>query len=216
MRLAAERELAKAWLEEVMANAPEADYAALAEEYYIGHPDEFMTPEMRDVSHILISTETRTAEDALALVAELENRLAEDPASFDGLIAEYSEDPAKTNNRGRYPQMKRGDMVKPFEDAAFALEKEGQISAPIETSYGYHIIRLNRTLPSEPVPYEQVKDQLMVEAEKRHLTEYRKRYVIGLTREPIEHPEGAVEAMAKRYFGENLERAPDRAGTTTD
>ena len=66
MQLAAERELAKTWLENIMTNAPEADYAALAEEYYIGNSDEFMTTEMLDVSHILISTETRTEEEALA------------------------------------------------------------------------------------------------------------------------------------------------------
>ena len=216
MQLAAERELARTWLENLMANAPKADYAALAEEYYIGHTDEFMTTEMLDVSHILISTETRTDEEALALISDMAARLAKDPGLFDALVDEFSEDPAKVNNRGRYPQMKRGDMVRPFEDAAFALQNEGQISGPVKTSYGYHIIRLNRRIPAEPVPFEQVRDQLMAQAEQRHLAEYRKRYIRGLTDDPIEHPEGAVEAMAKRYFGENLELAPDRAGTTND
>ena len=216
MQLAAERELAKTWLEDVMVNAPEADYAALAGEYYIGHPDEFMTSEMLDVSHILISTETRSEEDAQAVIADVEARLAEDPGQFDVLVEEFSEDPAKVNNRGRYPQMKRGDMVRPFEDAAFALENEGEISGPVKTSYGYHVIRLNRRIPPEPVPFEQVKDQLMVQAEQRHLAEYRKRYIRSLTGDPIEHPEGAVEAMATRYFGENLERAPDRLGAKED
>ena len=216
MQLAAERELAKTWLEHLIANVPKADYAALAEEYYIGHTDEFMTTEMLDVSHILISTETRSEEDAQALIVDIEARLGEDPGQFDRLVEELSEDPAKVNNRGRYPRMKRGDMVRPFEDAAFALESDGQISGPVKTSYGYHVIRLNRRIPPEPVPFEQIKDQLMTQVEQRHLAEYRKRYIRGLTGDPIEHPEGAVEAMAKRYFGENLELAPDRAGATND
>ena len=216
MQLAAERELAKTWLENIMTNAPEADYTALAKEYYIGHTDEFMNTEMLDVSHILISTETRTEEEALALISDMAARLAEDPGLFDALVDEFSEDPAKANNRGRYPQMKRGDMVRPFEDAAFALQNEGQISGPVKTSYGYHIIRLNRIMPPDAIPFEQVKDQLMTQAEQRHLAEYRKRYIRGLTGDPIEHPEGAVEAMAKRYFGENLELAPDRDGATND
>ena len=128
----------------------------------------------------------------------------------------FSEDPAKTNNRGRYPQMKRGDMVRPFEDAAFALRGDGQISEPVKTSYGSHVLRLNRRIPPEAVPFDQVKSQLMAQAEQRHLAEYRKRYIRDLTSDPIEHPEGAVEAMARRYFGDNLERSPVRIGTKED
>jgi peptidyl-prolyl cis-trans isomerase C len=216
LALVAERELAKIWLEHVMANAPEADYAALAKEYYLGHPEEFMYPEMRDVSHILISTETRSEEEAQAIIADIETRLSEDPARFDDLVEEFSEDPARVNNKGRYPQMKRGDMVKPFEDAAFALEGEGQISAPVKTSYGYHVIRLNRRIPSAPVPFDEVKEQLMAQARERHLAEYRKRYIVSLTEDPIEIPDGAVETMAKRYFGENFELAPDYYGSKGD
>jgi len=216
LALVAERELAKIWLEHVMANAPEADYAALAKEYYLGHPEEFMYPEMRDVSHILISTETRSEEEAQAIIEDIETRLSEDPARFDDLVVEFSEDPAKTNNKGRYPQMKRGDMVKPFEDAAYALENEGEISEPVKTSYGYHIIRLNRRMPPAPVPFDQIKDQLEAQAEQRHLAEYRKRYIVSLTEDPIEIPDGAVETMAKRYFGENFELAPDYYGSKGD
>lgn len=209
LNLALERELALAWLEQVMANAPAADYAALAEEYYLGHPDEFMTPEVLDVSHILISSENRSSEQALELIAEVQALLAEDPSRFDELVKQYSEDPAKETNDGRYARMKRGDMVRPFEQAAFALRDPGTISQPVETSYGYHLIRLNQRMTPEPIPFEQVKDQLMVQAEERHLAAYRKRYVADLASEPIEIPEGAVESMVRRHFGENFELAPD-------
>ena len=183
-------------------------YAALAGEYYIGHPDEFMTSEMLDVSHILISTETRPDEAALELVSELEIRLAEDPAQFDDLVMEYSEDPAKATNAGRYPEMKKGEMVAPFEAAAFALEQPGQISAPVRTTYGYHILRLNKRTPPGLLPFEAVKAQLIDGNRNKYLADYRKRYIAEVTTGTIEIPEGAVEAMLKRYFGEDLELAP--------
>ncbi len=58
---------------------------------------------------------------------------------FDALIKEYGEDPGMTVNAGGY-YFTTGEMVKPFEDTAFAL-KEGEISQPVETDFGYHIIQ---------------------------------------------------------------------------
>ena len=79
----------------------------------------------------------------------------------------------------------------------------------MQTTYGYHLIRLNRVIPSEPIPFEEVRDQLVEQSKKNYLAEYRERYIIEVTSEPIDIQEGAVEAMVKRYFGENLELAPD-------
>ena len=208
LELKQEEALATIWLEHIVANAPDADYEAMAEEYYLANPDEFLTEERIDVSHLLISTESRSEEKALERVTDLQTRLAEDPASLDALIMEFSEDPAKASNQGRYPQMRRGEMVKPFEEAAFALEEPGQISAPVETSYGYHIIRLNRKFPRETLPYETVKQQLIEGVERKYRADYRSRYIVDVTTGQIELPEGAVEAMLKRHFGENLENAP--------
>jgi peptidyl-prolyl cis-trans isomerase C len=208
LNLEAEAELARAWMEQVMKNAPEADYAVLAEEYYLANPDQFMTGEARDVSHILIGTETRPEEEALSLVAEVEARLADDPAQFDALVMEYSEDPARENNLGRYPAMKRGEMVEPFEEAAFALGEVGQISEPVKTAYGYHVIRLNEISPPALLPFESVKEALMQQERDRHLARYRERYIAEHAAGEILIPDGAVEAMAKRHFGEDLELAP--------
>jgi len=208
LALKQEEELAKMWIAQVVENAPEADYEAMAEEYFLANPDEFQSEERLDVSHILISTETRPDEAALELVSELEIRLAEDPAQFDDLVMEYSEDPAKATNAGRYPEMKKGEMVAPFEAAAFALEQPGQISAPVQTTYGYHILRLNKRTPPGLLPFDAVKEQLIEGTRNKYLADYRKRYIAEVTTGTIEIPEGAVETMLKRYFGEDLELAP--------
>jgi len=208
MEMAAEKELAEAWVLNIMENAPDGDYEAIANEYYIAHPDDFNSQEMVDVSHILVKIDDRTREEALEVASGLRDELRSDPTLFNAYILEYSEDPAKTSNNGRYPIVQRGEMVKPFEDAAFALQEAGDISEPVETTYGYHLIRLNRKMPPAPVPFEQIKPQMMEQAKKEYLSGVRRRYIQRMIAEPIELNEAAAEEMVKHYFGEDLEMAP--------
>lgn len=208
MKMAAEKELAEAWVLNLMENAPDGDYEAIANEYYIAHPDEFNSQEMVDVSHILVRSENRSDEEAFELASNLRENLRTDPAQFNAYILEYSEDPAKSTNNGRYPVVQRGEMVKPFEDAAFALEEAGDISEPIKTTYGYHLIRLNRKMPPALVPFDQIKVQMMEQAKKEYLADYRRLYIKNTIAEPIELNEAAAEEMVKHYFGEDLEMAP--------
>ena len=208
LRMAAEKELAQAWSVQILKEAPPADYEALAYEYYLANPEEYRLPDQLDVSHILISSEERGAEDALSLALSLREQLLEDPSKFQEFVQEYSEDPSKDVNGGRFPTMTRGDMVAEFEKAAFALESPGEISEPVETYYGYHLIRLNESLPGFVPEFERLKDELVAQAREKHLAAYRDRYMIKLLAEPIVIPDGAVEIMAKRHFGEDLELAP--------
>lgn len=206
--LAARKELAEAWLDELVQRAPDADYAAMAQEDYLAHPEAYSTPATVDVTHILIGADKRSPEEAEAIALELQARLKQDPGLFDSLVQEYSDDPGKAENSGRYLHVKRGQMVKPFEDTAFALRTVGEITAPVETEYGFHLIRLDQK--HEPVlqPFEQVKAQAMEKMKARYLADYRTRYLQKLLQDPIEFPAGSVEVMARRYFGENLENAP--------
>ena len=209
VHLAAEKELAEAWIENLLENAPEADYEALALEYYLAHPDEFQSPGMVDVSHILISSEKRSKEDALALATSIREDLQADPSRFNVFVEEFSEDPGKANNGGRYPNTQRGQMVKAFEDAAFALQQAGDISEPVETSYGYHLIKLNKAMPPETVPFEQIREQAIKLAKEQYLAQYRVRYIQKQIEAPIVLSEDAIETMVKRYFGDELELAPE-------
>jgi len=208
MVLAAQKELAEAWLVKLVEDAPEADYEALAYEDYLADPEAYHSDAAVDVSHILIGTEERPLQEAETLAATLSAQLDEDPSGFDTLVMEYSDDPAKSANAGRYPEMKRGEMVEPFELAAFSLEREGQITPPVKTRYGYHIIRLNRRSGNTVSEFDEVKQEAMERAKQQYLNNYQQNYMRKLFKDPIVIPEGAVEIMAKRHFGENLELAP--------
>jgi peptidyl-prolyl cis-trans isomerase C len=208
MQLAAENELAEAWIANLILKAEEADYEVLAEEYYLVHPDEFQSQEMVDASHILIKSDNRNEQDALDIANSILADLRADPTQFDAFIIEFSEDPAKDSNLGRYSGILRGQMVEPFENAVFSMEQPGEISDPVKTAYGYHIIRLNRIMPAQLVPFDQIKEQLMNRSKEKYLADYRVRYIRKQITYPIELLEGAGEALVKHYFGDDLELAP--------
>jgi peptidyl-prolyl cis-trans isomerase C len=106
-------------------------------------------PEVR-ARHILVKTE----QEAKDLVKQLKGG-----ADFTELAKKSSDGPSAQTG-GDLGYFSRGQMVKPFEDAAFALQK-GQVSEPVQTEFGWHVIKVedkrNRPLPS----FEEVKDQLL-------------------------------------------------------
>ena len=208
MMLAARKELAEAWLQELVVRAPEVDYGAMAKEDYILHPDSYRKAVTVDVSHILIDAKERTPEEALALATQLKSELDADPSRFAALVEEYSDDPSKTSNSGQFKNVKKGQMVKEFEESAFGMETEGELSDPVLSEYGYHIIRLDRKGGGNLPPYADVQDEAVKRMKAKYLETYRTNYLQNLLKDPVVLPPGSVEIMARRYFGDDLENAP--------
>jgi len=125
--------------------------------------DYYQQDRTASVRHILFVTRGKSdaekagiKKQALKVLA-----LAKSGRNFKSLVKKYSEDPGSKNNDGLYENFKRGEMVKPFEDAAFTLPV-GSISNLVETQFGYHIIKVVDR-KKETKSYEQVKDQLKKE-----------------------------------------------------
>lgn len=202
MQLAAESELAAAWLQHYIASQPAADYEALAHEYYLLHKDGMLSQEKVDVTHILISFNERSDEEALALATTIREQLTEDPAAFTELVVKYSEDPSASSNMGSFKNVKKGDMVKAFEEKAFAL-KPGEISEPVKTQYGYHIIRLDAYIAPENLSFEQVRAQILDIVRKTHEDRISEGYLSRLTSLNVEMTQENMEEMIRRQFGED-------------
>ena len=109
----------------------------------------YMTPEARRASHILIETgEERDALAARELAEELARRI-EEGESFSELAEEYSDDPGSRAQGGELGWIEPEDMVSAFEDALYALDEAGEVSEPVETRFGWHLIRLEEIRPPE-------------------------------------------------------------------
>ena len=90
-------------------------------------------------SHIIIMTDKRSDEEALKIIQNISEQANKD--NFAELAKKYSEDGAAANG-GDLGWFAKGAMIKEFEDAAFAMTKQGEISSIIKTQYGYHLIEL--------------------------------------------------------------------------
>lgn len=201
MKLAADAELANAWLAHYINIQPEADYEALAYEYYLVNQKRIMSSEKIDVSHILVSTKERSVDDANQIADTIHKKVMGNPAVFDELVVEYSDDPSAAANKGKFKNVKKGDMVKPFEVTAFSL-KPGEISEPVKTEYGYHIIRLDSYTEPEPMPFESVKQKLIAFEREKHDARIERGYLESLTTLDFSISEAQMEEMVRRNFGE--------------
>jgi len=128
--------------------------------------------EERRASHILINAPKTAAaadrEAAKARAGELLAQLRKAPDSFAALARKHSQDGGSAERGGDLDYFGRGAMVKPFEDAVFALSK-GQVSDLVETEFGYHIIRLTDIRAPKQRSFEEMKDELAAEVRKQML-----------------------------------------------
>ncbi|MEK9951793.1 MAG: SurA N-terminal domain-containing protein [Curvibacter sp.] len=113
--------------------------------YYEQNVARLSGPEERRASHILIAVAKDAPADerqkARARIEELLAQARKAPESFAQLAKQHSQDPGSAPGGGDLDYFGRGAMVKPFEDAAFALRK-GEISGVVESDFGFHIIRV--------------------------------------------------------------------------
>ncbi len=142
--------------------------------YYEQNKERFGTKEERRASHILIATPAGAAAveraKAKAKAEQLLAELQKAPATFADVARKNSQDPGSAEKGGDLDFVTRGAMVKPFEDAMFALKK-GELSPIVETEFGYHIIQLDDIKPGVVRPFEQVRAALENEVRSQQATQ---------------------------------------------
>jgi peptidyl-prolyl cis-trans isomerase SurA len=129
--------------------------------------------------HILLKTPEKSTPEIDAKVkakADSIYLIAMRGDNFDELAKMYSEDKYTSNNAGKLPWFGTGKMVEDFENAAFNLAKNGDISKPVKTQYGYHILK--RIDKKEIQSYNELKDALKKKIEKDSRSEISKQAYI--------------------------------------
>lgn len=142
---------------------------AYARSTYNADPNRFRAQERVRARHILIrNTEPDAKAKAEQLLAQLKAG-----ADFVQLATTHSQDPGSAPRGGDLGFFERGRMVPQFEQAAFALERPGQITDLVETQFGFHILRLEERKPAGVLAFEEVRDALIAEGEQRLSTRAR-------------------------------------------
>ncbi len=138
--------------------------------YYTSHAAQFGQPEQRSASHILIAADANAdaaqRAKAKARATELYQTLLKTPGRFAELARAQSQDPGSAEQDGSLGTFGRGMMVKPFEDTVFSM-KPNEIRGPVETDFGYHIIRLDGIQAATTAPLAQVRAAVVDELRKQ-------------------------------------------------
>lgn len=138
-------------------------------DYYAANAVRFGQPEQRRASHILIAADKNDGAArarARAKALELYQILQKTPARFGELARTESQDPGSAAQDGSLGSFGRGMMVKPFEDAVFSMRPD-EIRGPVESDFGFHIIRLDGIEAAQTAPLAEVRTEIMAELRKQ-------------------------------------------------
>jgi peptidyl-prolyl cis-trans isomerase C len=150
----------------------EIDWDALALDDYKAFPDRYKTAETVRASHILISSADRTPEEVDERLVEV-LRALESGDDFESVARSYSDDAGSAAKGGDLGFFARGRMVPEFEKAAFSLESSGDVSSPVTSQFGVHIIQLTARNPAGVIPFEQAKPQILAALKKKQAAKAR-------------------------------------------
>ena len=153
-------------------------------------------------SHILVKEEAQ-AKDVVAQLGK--------GGKFDALAKKYSADPGSNKTGGDLNWFTPDKMVKPFSEAVAKLAKGEYTKEPVQTQFGWHVIRLDDTRPVTPPPFESVKDRLGQFVQQRQVHDY----IESLRKTAkIEEPKAEEKADAAKSEAAKPEAAQPEAAKT--
>jgi len=189
IELERERVLAQLYIEDVEQRAERdfdaniARHEARAREIYIADRRKYEIPEQVSASHILFDIKKHSKDEAQRLANDAYARLTRG-ADFEALAKELSEDPSAKVNNGQLGWFERKTMDPAFAQAAFGMARPGEISPPVLSTFGWHIIRFQGRRPQRVQPFEEVKDSIVAELRKKYVNEQREAVIAKVRDDP--------------------------------
>jgi peptidyl-prolyl cis-trans isomerase C len=133
------------------------------QKFYSSNPQNFAMPEQVHAEHILLLVDKKgTAEQTAEIrkkIEEIRADIESGKITFEDAAKQFSQDKSNAPKGGDLGFFSRGRMVKPFEDAVFALQ-DGALSPIVETSFGFHIIKMIERKPAGTVSLEEAKPRI--------------------------------------------------------
>jgi peptidyl-prolyl cis-trans isomerase C len=196
LQLARDKVLSDAWLQQMQVKhkLPDQLAEAQARNVYNANPARFEHLDQVHVRHILIAgAEPESQAKAEELLAQLKKG-----ADFAELAKENSADKGSGAKGGDLGFFEPGRMVPEFDKVAFALKTPGELSEPVKTQFGYHILRLEERRPAGVKPYSEVREQLLTEVRNKAVQD-----AIDAEVEKLQG-KGKIDAEAIRAFSAGL------------
>jgi parvulin-like peptidyl-prolyl isomerase len=162
--------------------------------------DKLEIKDTRSVHHFEVAgahDEEKSFEAAKVECEKLLVRLNDGAADFARLASDTSDDLGSKVKGGDLGEFPRGQMVKPFEDAAFAA-KAGEIKGPIRTKYGYHLIKVEERIPARTTSLEEARDKI-VESMRNARAEAKAQNDLDMVRELVEQGSRKFKDLVKEY-----------------
>ncbi len=199
--LAREKILARAYTEKFIKDIKLPDFTARAREIYLAEAAEKYTgPERIKVAHILVDVKCRTRDAALERAKEVRAKL-DGGANFSDVAKEYSDDPTAKENGGLLKMAYVNQFEENFAKTALKL-KPGQLSEPVFTPYGYHIIRLDEYQEKRKFSFEVVKGEIIEDLKNKYINMQRSNHFSPITNDPsIKINEAAMDAQLTKTDG---------------
>ena len=162
-------------------------------------------------SHILFDTKKHSKEEALRLAQETRTTILAG-ADFNEVAKQLSEDPSVQLNSGRMDYFDKPKMDPAFADAAFALKTIGEVSDPVLSSFGYHLIRLDGRKPAGLKSFDEVKDAIIAQERSRYIDDQRELALAPIRNGPdTKVNQAAIDALVIKINPGQLKRANEGA-----
>lgn len=178
--------------------AKKAAYEQKAREVYALERGKYTAPEEVRISDIAVSIKDRGDAAALARANEARQKII-GGADFATVAREYSDDPTSRDKGGALPFVTAKALTPDYGKAVFALTKIGEIPEPIKGASAYHVVRLEERRASRQQPFEDVRDAIMRDLEKRYVTEQRDARIQAIHSDPeLQVNQAAIDGLVNR------------------
>ena len=214
---AAAREARSIYRERLREDLELDSYEDQARELYLVNPERFSRRETIDFDHILIAVNEEQDEiTAMRRAADASEALASEQA-FDEVAAAYSDDPGFEEHQGKFTNIEVESLVPSVAQAAATLEI-GEFSVPIQSRFGWHIIRITSVNEAGQMDWEEAKPMAERIARERHLSEAYERVLREINSRPMQFADEGVKTILDHYGieGFDMEIPQDDGESSTE
>ena len=195
---------ARAWLDDMERTYKYPNLEARAREIYLSERTKYSVPETYAVDHILVSLWGRTDEMGLARIKEARAKVLAG-ADFYAVAKEYTNDPSFRQNGGKLGVMPATELASEIGEVLPKL-KIGEVSEPILTRSGYHIVRVTARNPGRQLSFEDVKESILEQERSRIITRVAEEKIQSLRQPPTRIDPEALKALVTELPRDHIQK----------